>query len=89
MNDLVENLKVVFHDHLTKVDWMTEATRAKALAKFEPLHAQIGYPDKFRDYSSVKITRDIISATFAGRRPLTNIARSPASARPWTVASGT
>jgi putative endopeptidase len=58
MNDLVENLKTVFRDHLQKVDWMTEATRAKALAKFARFTQKIGYPDKFRDYSSIDIKRD-------------------------------
>ena len=58
MTDLVENLKTVFRDHLEKVDWMTDATRAKALAKFARFTKKIGCPDKFRDYSTVKITRD-------------------------------
>ena len=58
MNDLVENLKTVFRDHLEKVDWMTDATRAKALAKFARFTQKIGFPDKFRDYSSIKIKRD-------------------------------
>jgi putative endopeptidase len=58
MNQLVENLKEVFHDHLAKVDWMTDATRQKALAKFARFTQKIGYPDKFRDYSSVEIRRD-------------------------------
>lgn len=58
MNELVMNLKAVFRDHLAKVDWMTEPTRAKALAKFARFTQKIGSPDKFRDYSSVKIQRD-------------------------------
>jgi putative endopeptidase len=58
MHDLVENLKIVFRDHLEKADWMTEATRAKALVKFARFTQKIGYPDKFRDYSSIKIKRD-------------------------------
>ena len=58
MNELVENVKAVFHDRLEKVSWMTEATRAKALAKFARFTQKIGYPDKFRDYSSVVIRRD-------------------------------
>jgi putative endopeptidase len=58
MNDLVENLKTVFRDHLEKVDWMTDATRAKALAKFARFTQKIGYPDKFRDYSSIQVKRD-------------------------------
>jgi putative endopeptidase len=58
MNELVENLKSVFHDHLEKVDWMSEATRKKALEKFARFTQKIGYPVKFRDYSSVEIRRD-------------------------------
>ena len=58
MNELVENLKGVFHDRLTKVDWMTDATRTKALEKFARFTQKIGHPDKFRDYSSIDIRRD-------------------------------
>ncbi len=58
MNELVDNLKAVFRDHLEKVPWMTDATRAKALVKFDRFTQKIGYPDKFRDYSSVVIRRD-------------------------------
>jgi putative endopeptidase len=58
MNELVENLKAVFADRLRKVDWMTEPTRARALAKFARFTQKIGHPDKFRDYSSVVIRRD-------------------------------
>ncbi len=58
MNELVDNLKAVFRDHLEKVSWMGEATRVKALAKFDRFTQKIGYPDKFRDYSSVVIHRD-------------------------------
>lgn len=58
MLDLVENLKAVFRDRLEHVPWMTETTRAKALAKFDRFTQKIGHPDKFRDYSSVKILKD-------------------------------
>jgi putative endopeptidase len=58
MNELVENVKDVFGDRLRKVDWMTEGTRAKALAKFGRFSQKIGYPDKFRDYSSITILPD-------------------------------
>ncbi|HLX72088.1 MAG TPA: M13 family metallopeptidase [Verrucomicrobiae bacterium] len=58
MSALVENLKAVFHDRLEKVDWMSDATRQKALQKFARFTQKIGYPDKFRDYSSIQIRRD-------------------------------
>jgi putative endopeptidase len=43
---------------LEKVAWMTGGTRAKALAKFDLFTQKIGYPDKFRDYSTVDIRPD-------------------------------
>jgi putative endopeptidase len=58
MLELVENLKAVFKDRLTKLDWMSETTRAKALVKFDRFTQKIGHPDKFRDYSSVEIRPD-------------------------------
>ncbi len=57
MIEMVDNLRAVFHDHLQKLEWMGEATRAKALAKFDRFTQKIGYPEKFRDYSSIDITR--------------------------------
>jgi putative endopeptidase len=48
----------VFRGRLEKVPWMSAETRAKALAKFDRFTQKIGYPDKFRDYSSVIIRRD-------------------------------
>lgn len=57
MKALVENLQDVFRDHLKNAGWMTEETRAKALAKFARFTKKIGYPDRFRDYSSIKIDR--------------------------------
>jgi putative endopeptidase len=58
MNELVANLKDVFRDRLRNVPWMAQSTRLKALAKFERFTQKIGYPDKFRDYSSVTIRPD-------------------------------
>ncbi len=58
MNELVGNLKAVFRDRLQKLEWMSEPTRRKALAKFDRFTQKIGHPDKFRDYSKVEIRPD-------------------------------
>lgn len=58
MAELIANLRAVFQDRLRGLEWMTEPTRAKALAKFDRFTQKIGHPDKFRDYSSVVIRRD-------------------------------
>lgn len=58
MSELVQNIQAVFRDRLGKLDWMSPATRAEALKKFEKFRPKIGHPETFRDYSSVEIRRD-------------------------------
>lgn len=57
MAELTDDLRAVFRDRLASRPWMSEATRAKALEKFSRFTVKIGHPDKFRDYSSVRIDR--------------------------------
>jgi putative endopeptidase len=81
MAELIGNLKAVFRDRLIKVDWMTEATRAKALAKFDRFTQKIGYPDKFRDYSRVEIRPDDFlgnierAAAFESKREMARVGK--------------
>jgi predicted metalloendopeptidase len=58
MAKLVEDLRASLRDRLNALDWMDAPTRAKALAKLEAFKVKIGYPEKWVDYSAVKITRD-------------------------------
>ncbi len=58
MDEMITNIKAVMRDRLATLEWMSQPTREKALAKFARFEARIGYPDKWRDYSTVNITRD-------------------------------
>jgi putative endopeptidase len=58
MNELIANLRAVFRDRLATVPWMSEETRAKALAKFARFTQKVGHPDVFRDYSRIDIRKD-------------------------------
>ena len=55
--DLVHNLLAALHDDLQTLPWMSAATRKAAIAKLEAFTIKIGYPDKWRDYSALKIDR--------------------------------
>lgn len=57
MLELVNNLQTALKARLQKLDWMGEATKQQALAKFETFTPKIGYPDKWRDYSTLNISR--------------------------------
>jgi putative endopeptidase len=55
MQDLVANLKVALAARINNLDWMAPATKAEALKKLAKMDVQVGYPDKWRDYSGLKI----------------------------------
>jgi predicted metalloendopeptidase len=57
MIKLVANLRQALHDRIETLDWMDEATRAKAVAKLDMFGVKIGYPDKWIDYSTLVIDR--------------------------------
>lgn len=52
---LVGNLQEALGQHITSLEWMSEQTKAKALEKLAAFHVKIGYPDKWKDYSSLEI----------------------------------
>jgi putative endopeptidase len=57
MKQLVNNLIVALREDIPTLDWMSEPTRQAAIAKLNAFGIKIGYPDKWRDYSPLKIER--------------------------------
>ena len=55
---LVGNLLKAYDADIRKLAWMTPVTRQKALDKLHAFTPHVGYPDKWRDYSGLKIARD-------------------------------
>jgi putative endopeptidase len=53
--DMVHNLESVFHDRILTLDWMSDTTKTQAEAKLAAFTNKIGYPDKWRDYSTLNI----------------------------------
>jgi endothelin-converting enzyme/putative endopeptidase len=51
-------IEEAMHDDIQQLDWMTPQTKEKALEKLHTVVNKIGYPDKWRDYSSIRIRRD-------------------------------
>ncbi|HEY1032057.1 MAG TPA: M13 family metallopeptidase [Flavipsychrobacter sp.] len=56
--DMVENVRDAYKKRMEKLDWMTDSTRQKALAKLATITKKVGYPDKWKDFSSLKIDRN-------------------------------
>jgi putative endopeptidase len=62
MDALVARLIDAYRDSITDLDWMTEATRVRALEKLSKFTPKIGYPATWRDYSSLVIVPDDLLA---------------------------
>ena len=57
MQEMVKNILLALHDDILTVTWMSDATKQKALEKLSTFNPKVGYPDKWKDYSSVEITQ--------------------------------
>lgn len=55
--EMVEDLMTAYRDNFTNSSWMTEPTRRASIEKLDKMDAKIGYPDKWVDYSKLRITR--------------------------------
>ena len=55
--EMINNLKGALADRIKTLDLMDEPTKQQALKKLAAINVKIGYPEKWRDYSSLKIER--------------------------------
>ena len=54
---MVENVRNAYKARMEKLDWMTDSTRKKAIHKLMSIKKKVGYPDKWKDFSALKIDR--------------------------------
>ena len=64
MKELVGNLIKAYESRINALDWMDDATKAKAIEKLTKTNVKVGYPDKWKDYSSLSLTNDTGEATY-------------------------
>lgn len=57
-SDLVEAVRTAYAERIKKLDWMSPATKAKALQKLAAVTKKVGYPDKWKDYSTLQVGRE-------------------------------
>ncbi|HMF54112.1 MAG TPA: M13 family metallopeptidase [Edaphobacter sp.] len=88
MEKLVKALEASLDEDIKHLDWMSDATKVEAQKKLAAFRDKIGYPEKWRDYSSVKIERDNPVANveqvsaFDDRRDLAKIGK-PVDEKEW------
>ncbi|HSJ98038.1 MAG TPA: M13 family metallopeptidase, partial [Myxococcota bacterium] len=79
--ELVRNVKAALAERLRRVDWMTEETRARSLAKLAAMRVKIGYPDRWKDLTESDVGARLFvenwmaANIFAHRRDLGRIGK--------------
>lgn len=58
VNTLIDNLILAYRERINSRDWMTEETKKQAQRKLDLLIRKVGYPDKWKDYSSLVVMTD-------------------------------
>ena len=92
--DMVQGIEEAMGQRIRALDWMSPETKQQALAKLAGIRNKIGYPDKWRDYSSVKIVRDDFAGNverahlFEGRRDINKIGK-PVDHGEWDITAPT
>jgi putative endopeptidase len=55
---MIENLRTAYAERIQATDWMSAATKKEALVKLNAFTVKIGYPDKWKDYSALNVSRE-------------------------------
>ncbi len=56
-NDIVENIRIAYKERINNLSWMSDSTKQKALSKLSKITPKVGYPDKWKDFSALKIDK--------------------------------
>jgi len=92
--DMVQRIEDAMGQRIRALDWMSPETKQQALTKLAGIRNKIGYPDKWRDYSSVTITPDDFAGNverahqFESRRDINKIGK-PVDHGEWDISPPT
>ncbi|MFZ0480655.1 MAG: M13 family metallopeptidase [Terriglobales bacterium] len=92
--DMVQRIETAMGERIRALDWMSPETKQQALTKLAGIRNKIGYPDKWRDYSSVKIVPDDFAENvkraheFESRRDINKIGK-PVDHGEWDISPPT
>lgn len=58
VNEMVDNLKIVYKERIEKLAWMSDETKKEAVGKLESFGRKLGFPNKWEDFSSLNFKAD-------------------------------
>lgn len=58
VNEMVDNLLIIFQERIKNLDWMSDATKKEALVKLKSIGRKLGFPDHWEDFSKLSFTAE-------------------------------
>jgi endothelin-converting enzyme/putative endopeptidase len=94
IQDLVHNILLALHDDIQTLTWMGPETKQKAFEKLSTFNPKVGYPNKWKDYSSADISResfwhDVVEARKFAVRDDHNLIGKPVDRGRWGMTTPT
>lgn len=88
--EIGNNIRDVYADRIKNLDWMSDVTKQKALSKLNKIIMKVGYPDKWKDMSSMQISkqayvRNVIAANIWGFEDMTQKYGKPVDRTEWQM----
>ncbi len=65
---MVEDIRAALKDRIAKLDWMSDSTKQKAYIKLAAVKSKVGYPDKWKDFSTMEIGRESFANNYMNSR---------------------
>jgi putative endopeptidase len=90
VSEMIENVRAVYGERIDNLTWMSDSTKVRAHKKLKAFTYKIGYPDKWKDYSSIEIAPDklienvVSAALFAHNEALKKIGK-PVDKSEWSM----
>ncbi len=87
---MIQNIEHAFQANLGPLEWMDDATKKESIAKLQKVVNKIGYPDKWRDYSTLEVSKSshlqnrLAATVFENTRQLSKIGK-PLDRNDWDM----
>ncbi len=87
---MAEEIRTAYKERIQKLPWMSDSTKQKAILKLEAINKKIGYPDKWKDFSGMQISKEsylqnLINANTWWERFNLNKLGKPVDKSEWTM----
>jgi len=94
MQEMVKYLLAAMKDSIEDLDWMSPETKKQALAKLATFNPKVGYPDRWKSYTNLRIQRgkhaeNVLQAIASGRRDDISRAGKPTDRTRWLMTAPT